>query len=194
MEQLRRLEGRFVLLVIAPGRFCEQEMSEARRVFEADGAIIHVASTTTGEARGDEGGDVKPDLAIEVADPEAYDAVVVIGGEGADALWEHAPLHLLLRLVHRAGVPIGAASQAAPALARAGLLRGLRATTFGEPRAKHELVRGGAHYLEEDIVADGGIVTSARGHSAVALVERIAEAVRPAEVRPQRPPRPPQAG
>lgn len=174
----RALEGRHVLVVVAPERFCEAQLSEVRAVLEGRGAVVEVASTTPGPARGDEGAEVKLDVTIAAADPRRYGAVVLIGGEGAvPHLWEHGPLHALLRLAHGDGVPVGAASHAVPTLARGGLLRGVLATTIGEPRAKHELELGGARYVDEELVADGNIITSAHGHTGAAIAERVALAM-----------------
>ncbi len=182
------LQGQRVLLVVAPAGFCDEELADAKAALEAHGAAVEVASTTTAPARGEGGAEVTPDLAVSAADPHRYAAIAIVGGEGAAAhLWEHGALHALLRLAHADGKPIGALSHASPVLARAGLLRGVRATAFGTPRAKHELVRGGALYVEDDVVADQGIVTSARRHAAKALVERAVQAVleaRPGEIRP----------
>lgn len=172
------LEGRRILLVVPPADFCDEELADARAVFEAHGAVVELASTTAAPARSELGVEVTPDVTISAADPRRYSAVVVVGGEGAAAhLWEHGPLHALLRLARDDGTPIGALSHASPVLARAGLLQGVRATVFGTPCTKHELMRGGALYVEEDVVADRGIITSARGHAAKALAERVVEAV-----------------
>lgn len=172
------LEGRRVLVVIAPVDFCEEELLEAMAVFEGYGAVVEVTSTRAARARGDFGAQVEPDLVIGQADPHRYCAVVVLGGGGAPAyLWENGALHALLRLAHDDSAVIGALSHSSPALARAGLLWGVRATVFGLPRGKFELARGGAFYLDEAVVADQGIVTGAGSHDARAFAEAVVRAV-----------------
>jgi protease I len=91
------------------------------------------------------GAEVRPDLALSAVDPHRYAAIALVGGAGARTyLWDNRTLHALLRIAHDDGIPIGAICLSPAALARAGLLHGVRATVYGEPRAKHELERGGA--------------------------------------------------
>ena len=81
------------------------------------------------------------DLTIEAEDPHRYAAIVVVGEpEPPTYLWENGVLHALPR--------------------------GLRGTVYGLPRAKHELLRGGALDVEDDVVVDGGVVTAAGPHAA----------------------------
>jgi protease I len=173
------LDGRHILMVIAPANFRDEELLEPKAVFEAHGAVVEIASTTTGIARGMLGAQVKPDLTIAAADPHRYGAIVLVGGSGAPTyLWEYGRLHSLLRLERDDGTPIGAICLAPAALARAGLLRGkVRATVYGDPRAKHELLRGGALYVEEDVVVDGGIVTAAGPHAARPFAEAVVRSI-----------------
>jgi protease I len=97
-----------------------------------------------------------------------------VGGSGAPThLWDNHTLHALLRIARDEGTPIGAICLSPAVLARAGLLRGVRATVYGQPRAKHELERGGALYGEEHVVSDQGIVTAAGPRDARAFAEAL---------------------
>ncbi len=160
---MRSLEGRHVLMVIAPTDFRDEELLEPKAFFEAEGAVVEIVSTTAGLARGMQGADVKPDLTVEAADPDRY-AAIVGGARAPTYLWENGTLHALLRVTHADGIPVAAICLSGAVAARAGLLRGLRATVYGLPRAKHELLRGGALYVEEDVVVAGGVVTAAGEH------------------------------
>ncbi len=187
----RSLEGRRFLMVVAPTEFQDQELLEPKGIFESHGARVEVASTTPA-ARGELGTELVPDvvmaaseLATAATGPGPYDAIVVVGGRGAPAsLWEHGVLHALLRLARAEGAVIGATSLATPVLARAGLLQGVHATVFGLPHAKHELLRGGALYVDEPIVADQGVITASGAQAARAFAEAMARAVA------ERPPHP----
>ena len=96
-------------MVIAPTDFRDEELLEPKAFFEAEGAVVEIASTTAGLARGLQGGDVKPDLTVAAADPHRYAAIVVVGGAGAPTyLWENGTLHALLRVTHADGIPVAA--------------------------------------------------------------------------------------
>lgn len=175
MEVQRTLDGRRVLLVLAPDGFADAELAEVRRALEARGALVEVASTAP-TARGESGNEVAVDVTVAAADPGRYSAVAVLGGRGTPAhLWESGPLHALLRLARAGGAAVGGLALGAPVLARAGLLEGVHATAFGGLlRAKFELTRAGAFYLEGDVVSDRRIVTGAGARDAGPFGEALA--------------------
>jgi protease I len=165
-------------MVIAPADFRDEELLQPKAFFEAEGAVVEVASTTTQVARGMLGAEVKPDLPLSTVDPHRYAMIAVVGGSGAQTyLWDDHALYALLRVARDEGTPIGAICLAPAALARAGLLRGVRATVYGQPRAKHELERGGAFHVEEHVVSDKGIVTAAGPRDARAFAQALAQLV-----------------
>jgi protease I len=183
----RSLNDRHVLMVIAPSDFRDEELLEPKACFQAEGAIVEIASTGTAVARGMLGVEVEPDLALATVDPHRYAVIALVGGAGAPTyLWDNHALHAVLRIARGDGTPIGAICLSPVALARAGLLRGVRATVYGQPRAKHELERGGALYVEEPVVSDQGIVTAAGPGDARAFGEALVELVR-SGARPSRP-------
>jgi transcriptional regulator GlxA family with amidase domain len=70
-------------------------------------------------------------------------------------------------------------------LARAGLLNGVRATVYGDARAKLELERGGALYVDQHVVTDQGIVTAAGPRDAGAFAHAMMRLVQAAPPRPR---------
>ena len=131
---------------------------------------VVVASTRPGVAVGMLGARVRVDCTVREADASAYDALAIAGGAGAPShLWDSEPLRALARSLHAAGKPVGAICLSPPVLARAGLLAGRRATTFPTDRAIAELKRGGAIYVEQDVVLDGTIVTASGPEAAAAF-------------------------
>jgi protease I len=168
------LEGMHVLMVIAPREFRDEELLQPKAAFEAEGAVVEVASTTTEIARGMLGAQVEPDLALSAVDPHRYAAIALVGGSGAATyLWDNHALHALLRIAYADGTPLGAICLAPATLARAGLLHGVRATVYGDARAKHELERAGALYVTTHVVSDRGIVTAAGPRDARAFAEAL---------------------
>jgi len=163
-----------VLMVIAPADFRDEELLEPKALFEAGGAAVEVASTTTDVARGMLGAEVTPDLALSEVDPHRYVAIAIAGGTGAPThLWGDAALHALLRTARDRGTPIGAICLSPAVLARAGLLRGVRATVYGDEAARRELERGGAIHVGGHVVSDQGIVTAAGPRDAGAFARAL---------------------
>ncbi|GBC83359.1 Putative cysteine protease YraA [bacterium HR10] len=176
---MEAVKGKRILMVIAPEDFRDEELFTPKQIFEAGGAEVTIASTRLGLARGMLGGSASPDLLIAEARAEDYDAIVVVGGMGSPThLWADEALHRLLREADEKGKIIGAICLSPAVLARAGLLRGRRATVYVTDESMSELRRGGAHYQQVDVVTDGRIVTASGPHAAAefgrAIVAQLA--------------------
>jgi len=179
------LGGRRILMIIAPRDFRDEELFVPRGRFEGEGATVEVASTEPGHAHGMLGAEVAPDLLVGDAEASRYAAVVLVGGRGApDALWEHGGVHAVLRAAARRGSTLGAICLAPVALARAGLLAGVRATVYGDPRAKKEMVRGGALFIDDDVVVDRTVVTASGPDAARAFADAVIRVMRGGAVAP----------
>lgn len=155
------MPARSVVIVVAPERFRDEELAEPKRALEAAGHRVTVASTRPGRATGMLGAEVAIDTTVARLRESAVDLLVIAGGSGSPAhLWDSEPLRLLLMNVHQAGKGVAAICLSPPVLARAGLLSGVRATTWPDTRAILELKRGGAVYVPEPVVRDGNVVTA----------------------------------
>lgn len=155
------MPARSVVIVVAPERFRDEELREPQRALEAAGHSVIVASTRPGRAGGMLGADVAIERTISQLAEADCDAIAIAGGSGSPAhLWDHEPLRALVRNLHGAGKPVAAICLSPPVLARAGVLSGLKATTWPDPRAILELKRGGATYVKEPVVRVGGVVTA----------------------------------
>ena len=156
--------------MIAPERFRDAELLEPKLALERGGVAVTVASTRPGVAAGMLGARVPVDCTVRRADAADFDALVIAGGAGAPAhLWDCEPLLALVRAFHAAGKPVGAICLAGAVLARAGILRGRRATVHPAARARLELKRAGAVFVEQPVVVDGAIITASGPESAVAF-------------------------
>lgn len=161
-----------VLMVIAPENFRDEEYREPREVLEALGWKVEVASTSLREARGMLGMTAKPDLLLEQAEDQDYDAVVFVGGSGSSCYWDDPRAHALARRMHEAGKVVGAICIAPVTLANAGLLRGKRATCW--PEVQERLRQQEALYTGNPVEVDGRIVTGSGPHAARAFGETLA--------------------
>ena len=139
-------------------------------MLEQRGVTVTVASTRLGTARGMLGATVAIDCTVRQVDAAQYAALAVAGGAGSPAhLWDCAPLLALVQAFHAAGKPVGAICLSGAVLARAGVLRGRRATVYPVRRAILELKKAGAMYVGDPVVVDGPIVTASGPEAALAF-------------------------
>jgi protease I len=156
--------GKKVLMVIAPKDFRDEELIDTKRVLEEAGARVTVASRTLAESKGMFGAAARPDIALDRALAADYDAVVFVGGSGSKTYFDDPQAHALARDAAGAGKLVGAICIAPSILAKAGLLKGRKATVWDDkgpagPFAAN-LRAGGATFTDEDVVRDGRFVTA----------------------------------
>ena len=145
-------------MVIAPLDFRDSEYFTPKKIFEEAGIEVKTASIQSGVARGADGGEAKIDLTISDADPTKFDAIAFIGGPGMAKIVGDESLQILAKKFFQADKLTTAICVAPAILARAGVLRGLEATSFPDVRA--DLEAGGAAYLDQAVVESGKIITA----------------------------------
>jgi protease I len=147
------------VFAVAPREFRDEELWVPLGLVSRDYAVL-VTSTRSGTARGSRGTSVPVEHTFaSISSPPR--ALVVCGGQGAPRyLWDDPSLGRLVRLTAAAGGILAASCYGVVVLARQGVLRGRQATVYPAPRARLELVRGGARLSDCDVVVDGGVVTA----------------------------------
>lgn len=163
-------------MVVAPINFRDEEYAEPRKVLEAAGAAIKVASIQSGIARGVGGTEAKIDLTVSDVSVSDFDAVAFIGGPGMAEIVGDESLQILARKFYDAGKLTTAICVAPSILARAGVLNGKQATSFSS--VEQDLKDGGALYTGKDVTRDGLIITANGPEAAEKFGERIAEALK----------------
>jgi protease I len=160
-------------MVIAPEVFRDEEYAHPKEVLVSRGATVTTASTRVGECRGKLGMTATADIAIAEADAGRFDAVVFVGGGGAEVFFDDGAAHDLARDAAAMGRVLGAICIAPSVLARAGLLAGVRATAF--PSRKDDLIAHGAQWTGAPVEVDGRVVTANGPEAARAFGEAIAD-------------------
>lgn len=148
------------LLIIAKQGFQDQEYVGTRKGLEDASYGITVASTEAGECAGKFGGKVHATVSLKDVEVNDFDKIAFIGGPGAAALADNEDAKRIARDAIAKGKILGAICIAPTILARAGVLKGKRATVWdsgGEQAALLE--KEGAMYTGEDVTVDGKIVT-----------------------------------
>ena len=153
------LKGLKVLFLVATKGFQDEELEKPRKVLEAAGAEIVVATLSGGAASG-QAATVAETLSIMEARPTEYAGAVVVGGPGAPDLWGNGIAHKFFRMAAHDGKPVGAISLGVGLLAKAGLLEGKPATIWVTPDGLRALKEGGARYEKKPVVVATGVVTA----------------------------------
>ena len=170
---MKDLTGKKVLMVIAKNKFRDEEYLEPRKVLEAAGAVVTVASSTLNTAEGMLGLKVKPDVLIGNVKEGDYDGIVFVGGGGASEYFDSPVAHTLARNFFEHGKLTSAICIAPATLANAGVLQGKKATAF--PSSEKALNAHGAIAIKDDVVTDGKIVTAVGPSAAKKFGEKLVD-------------------
>jgi protease I len=153
--------GMKLLVVIAPERFRDEELFEPLAVFRKAGIGYDIASVRPGTCTGMLGGTCEATLDLAYVKPDGYDGIVVIGGAGSpEFLWGHSRLLSISTGFAEAGKVVSAICLSPVVLARAGVLRGRRATVFRTADSVAEMRKGGADLRDDAVVVDGRFITA----------------------------------
>ena len=169
------LSGKKILMVIAPKQFRDEELFVPREYFLVRGATVTVASSATGRIRGMLGRTFSPEAKLADVSAADFDAVVFIGGAGAEAYFDDPVAHKLARDADAGGKVLGAICIAPAILANAGVLKGRSATAFASVR--EILIAGGARVMDSSCVREGMIVTADGPAAAEEFAAAIAKAM-----------------
>ena len=159
------------VFIIAEHEFRDEEYQVPKDILLAAGIEVVTASTTTEEAVGKLGLKVRPEHLVAEIKPDDYGAIVFVGGGGAAQYFADSTVHTLARNFAEAGKVVAAICIAPVILARAGLLKGKRATVY--PDGIPELEKAGAVYTGQSVERDGQIITGNGPEAAEAFGREI---------------------
>ncbi|HID90940.1 TPA: DJ-1/PfpI family protein [Candidatus Bathyarchaeota archaeon] len=161
-EEIPGIRGKRVLFVIAPENFRDEELEHPKEVLLEAGAAVTIASKTTDPAKGVMGAVITPDIALSQVNALDYDAVIFVGGPGAEAYFNDVEALSIAREAYEGGKKVAAICIAPVILANAGILDGKRATVWSSAtdRSFVEMIEAkGAVYTGEDVTVDGKVIT-----------------------------------
>jgi protease I len=161
------------LFIIAPVNFRDEEFLEPKAMLEKAGVKVTVASSKTGSAKGKFGATARVDILLTNASVSDYDAIVFIGGSGASVYLDDPVAHHLAQEAFNQRKLLAAICIAPAILARAGVLKGKKATVFETDAS--ELSAGGAQYTGALIEKDGLIITGSGPQAASQFGGALAE-------------------
>ena len=149
-----------VLVIIAREGFQDHELAGVSSALKAADYQIVLGSTRTGPCTGKFGSAEQAEIGLRDVKVEDYDRVVFIGGPGAATLVENDDAKAIAMATVAAGKILGAICIAPTILARAGVLKGKKATVWDSGGEQVGiLTASGATYTGEKVTVDGKILT-----------------------------------
>jgi protease I len=149
-----------VLMIVAQQGFRDEELLIPKEIVEGEGHKVKVASVARGKATGALGTVVNAEMSVHEANPEFFDAIVVVGGPGSHVLATNQDMMTLLKRAAALNRIVGAICIAPMALANAGVLEGKKATVFETSESIMALKKGGANIQKVPVVQDGKLLTA----------------------------------
>ncbi len=166
------------ILIIATDGFEQSELLVPRDKLKQAGAEVHVASPTGRAIRGWKGADwgesVDVDLKIAEAKPDQYDALVIPGGQiNPDKLRVDTDAMGVVKAFLKDGKVVAAICHGPWLLVEADALRGRSVTSYKSIRT--DITNAGGKWVDKEVVADKGIVTSRSPDDLDAFCGKIVE-------------------
>lgn len=178
---MQKLNGKKVAILVEDG-FEQVELTSPKQALEDAGAKTHIISPKKGKVKGWEhtkwGDEFPVDVAIEQANANDYDALLLPGGVmNPDKLRTNPQAVQFVRSFFDQGKPVAAICHGPWTLIEAGVVKGRKVTSY--PSIQTDLKNAGANWVDQEVVVDQGLVTSRNPDDLPAfnrkLVEEISE-------------------
>jgi SagB-type dehydrogenase family enzyme len=174
------------VLVVPEVDFRDEEFFETQRILNGSGINTVVAGPRIGSLRGISGGIIPCEVALDNMRVEDFDAVVFIGGPGAEAYYANQTALGVAREAAARHKVIAAIDTAPAILANAGVLRGVRATGFLSLR--EVMQQGGSHYTGAPVERDGLVITASGPLAVIPFAQSIAGALQQEQPKTEKKP------
>ena len=168
------------VLIVATDGFEKSELFGPKQILEQRGTEVVLAAPRLepiqATVHDDPGNTIRPDLTVDQARPEDFDALILPGGvRNPDQLRMNARAIELIREFAGQGKPVGAICHGPWLLVEADLLRGRTATSW--PSIRTDLRNAGANVVDQPAVTDGNIVTSRNPDDVEAFTNALIELI-----------------
>lgn len=176
------IEGKRIAFLLTDG-FEDSELASPWGAVTAEGAVATLVSPESDEVEGKAGHTQTVDVTTERADAADYDALVLPGGVvNADHLRMDRDAVAFAAAFFEQHKPVAVICHGAWILIEADVVRGRTMTSY--PSLATDLRNAGANWVDEEVVVDGGLVSSRTPDDLPAfnkkLVEEVGQAVHPA--------------
>ncbi|MCK4891211.1 MAG: DJ-1/PfpI family protein [Candidatus Pacebacteria bacterium] len=176
MFEEKKLSKKNVLFIIGSKSFRDEEYFIPFEILQKEGATITTASSIEGEVVGVEGGEARSTLTLKQINTKNFDIIIFVGGDGASEYFENNDAHKIIQEAVAKHKVLAAICIAPVILAKAGVLKGRKATVWSSLMNKSgakELKEAGCNVEDKRVVIDGKIVTA----DGPAVAKEFAEAI-----------------
>lgn len=157
MEE-KQLNGKTIALLATDG-FEDSELVKPMEALQQAGAKVCVISNKAGEISGKNGTPIQVEKLVGDVAAEDYDGLLLPGGVGnPDVMRMDSAAVEFIRGFSEADKIIAAICHAPWLLIEAGLVKDRKVTSW--PSLKTDLINAGADWVDEEVVSDGGVITS----------------------------------
>ncbi len=151
------------IAILTDNGFEEVELTSPKQMLEEAGAVVDVVSMQKDKVRAWDHDhwsiEIPVNEQLQEASPEDYDGLMIPGGViNPDQMRRHEAYINFVKHFLETGKPIAAICHGPQLLIETGLLAGRVLTSF--PSIKTDLINAGAHWQDEEVVVDSGLVTS----------------------------------
>lgn len=169
------LRGKKIAVLVAD-QYQELEVWYPLLRFREDGAKTLAVGAEAGTTYlSKKGYPVVSDLSLSQVSGRDFDAVVIPGGWAPDCLRQDDRVLRLVQEMDATGKVIGAICHAGWVLCSANVVRGRKVTCF--KAIKDDMIHAGGHYVDEEVVVDGNLITSRKPTDLPAFCREIGQAV-----------------
>ena len=174
------LNGKKVAILVENG-FEQVEMTEPRKALEDSGAGTDLISPVQGKVKGwqmtEWGDSFDVDVPLDEANADDYDALLLPGGViNPDKLRINPKAVQFVRRFFEQHKPVAAICHGPWTLINADVVRGRRMTSW--PSLQTDLQNAGANWMDQQVVADNGLVTSRKPDDIPAFNRKMIEEFR----------------
>ncbi|HXT00205.1 MAG TPA: type 1 glutamine amidotransferase domain-containing protein [Elusimicrobiota bacterium] len=172
-----KLKNMNVAILAADG-FEQSELAEPKKALEQAGATAKIVSPADKQVRGwnhHDKADLFPvDVPLDQARADDFDALLLPGGVANPDQLRLLPKAVeLVKKFAAQGKPIAAICHGPWTLIEAGLVKGKKLTSW--PSLKTDLKNAGANWVDQEVVADRGLITSRKPADLPAFNEKMIE-------------------
>src|ERR1700744_4144789 len=159
---MAQLSNKKVAILTEEG-FEQVELTSPKEALENAGATVHVISPKTGKIKAwnktNWGIEINVDKELSTVSPDDYDALVLPGGVlNPDKLRQNKEAVAFVSAFLDEGKPVAAICHGPQMLIETGMIGGRTLTSY--PSLQTDLKNAGAHWIDQEVVVDNGLVTS----------------------------------
>lgn len=176
------------IAILATDGFEKSELFEPMEALKNEGAQVHVIAPESGSikswADGNWGENVRVDMTIRNAKSEDYHSLLLPGGViNPDTLRTNELALDFIRAFFKEGKPVAAICHASWLLISAEVIEDRNVTSYHS--IKQDVMNAGAHWVDQEVVVDEGLVTSRNPDDLSAFIDKIIEETREGKHRGQ---------